>query len=349
MSALWKKILGITRHRDLKADFVCRPAPDHGRVVPCDRGPGNWRFAQMVVFALCLGLGFTASAQDAPSTQADLLWQKLGTTVQQANRDLDGTMGVAIMDLADGRVFLLNSDNVFATASSIKIAILAELYRQQQQSAEGAGGKAKLGDSYTMEAHDLVASSAILTGLTPGVTRVTNRDLATFVVAVSDNSATNVLIDRVGMQNVNLLLDSLGLHQTRLQRKMMDFKAAQEGRENISTPREMMTLLADIYENKVLNKTLTDDFLKVLGTPKESDIPRYIPEDVICANKPGQLPGVRNDVGIVFVPNRPFVITVMTAYLRRDREGDDAIAKIAGAAYDYFARVARSSPYGRAF
>ena len=95
---------------------------------------------------------------------------------------------------------------------------------------------------YTVDARDLVDGSAIMSGLTPGVTRVTNRDLATFMVAVSDNSATNVLIDRVGMQNVNALLDSLGLHQTRLQRKMMDVKAAQEGRENISTPNEMMTL-----------------------------------------------------------------------------------------------------------
>ena len=198
-----------------------------------------------------------------------------------------------------------------------------------------------------MDKRDLVDGSAIMSGLTAEVTHVTNRDLATFMVAVSDNSATNVLIDRVGMQNVNAMLDSLGLHQTRLQRKMMDVKAAQEGRENISTPSEMMTLLAALYQNKVLNKALTEDFFKVLGTPKQSDIPRYIPENVVCANKPGELAGVRNDLGIVFVPNRPFVIVLMTAYLVRERDGDDAIAKIAGAAYEYFDRVARSSSYGR--
>ncbi len=280
-------------------------------------------------------------------TQSELLWQKLEATVQQVDHGLDGTMGVAIMDLTDGRVFLVNSSQVFAQASSIKVAVLAELYRQQQQSEEGISGKAKLGDPYTVDARDLVDGSAVMSGLTAGVTHVTNRDLATFMVAVSDNSATNVLIDRVGMQNVNALLDSLGLHQTRLQRKMMDVKAAQEGRENISTPSEMMTLLASLYQKKVLNKALTEDFFRVLGTPKDSDIPRNIPEDVVCANKPGQLAGVRNDMGIVFVPNRPFVIVVMTAYLKRERDGDDAIARIAGAAYDYFDRVARSSAYGR--
>jgi beta-lactamase class A len=293
----------------------------------------------------------TDKSQESSSTNASaqsvLLWQKLENSIQQVNHDLDGTMGVAIMDLTDGRTSLLNPDHVFAQASSIKVAVLAELYHQQQQSEQGIAGKAKLTNLYTVDVWDIVDGSAIMTGLTPGVSRVTNRDLATFMVAVSDNSATNVLIDRLGMQNVNALLDSLGLHQTRLLRKMMDVKAAQEGRENISTPREMMTLFTAIYQNKVLTKALTDDYFKLLGTPKASDIPRYIPENVMCANKPGELEGVRNDVGIVFVPKRPFLIVVMTAYLRQEREGDDAIAKIAGDSYQYFDRVARSSPYGR--
>jgi beta-lactamase class A len=296
----------------------------------------------------------TTSGQNRPPAstggkpaQNELLWQKLQETVEQENRELDGAMGVAILDLTDGRTFTLNANHVFATASSIKVAVLAELYRQEQQSEGGTSGKAKLSDAYTVDEKDLVADSWIMGGLTPGVTHVTNRDLATFMVAVSDNSATNVLIDRVGMQQVNALLDSLGLHQTRLQRKMMDVKAAQEGRENIATPGELMNLLAALYQKKVLNPKLTDDFFKMLGTHKESDIPRYIPEDVICANKPGELAGARNDVGVVFVPNRPFVIAVMTGYLKRERDGNDAIARIAGAAYEYFDRVARSSPYGR--
>ena len=128
---------------------------------------------------------------------------------------------------------------------------------------------------------------------------------------------------------------------------MMDVKAAQEGRENIATPAEMMSLFAALYQKKVLNKELTDDFFKVLGTPKESSIPRFLPEGVICANKPGELAGVRNDVGIVFVPNRPFVIVVMTAYLQHELDGSDAISRIAAAAYDYFDRLGRSSEYGR--
>jgi len=314
------------------------------------------RLIPVVLLATVLGYaqGPPAAVSTAPAVhvagspaQSELLWQKLNATVQEVNRDLDGTMGVAIMDLTDERTLFLNPDTVFPQASSIKVTVLAELYRQQQQSEQGLTGKAKLSDLYTMNASDLVADSAIMSGLTPGLTRVTNRDLATFMVAVSDNSATNVLIDRVGMSNVNSMLDSLALTHTRLQRKMMDVKAAQAGRENLSTPSDMMTFFADLYQGKFLNKALREDYFEVLAIQKESDIPRFIPEDIVIANKPGELAGVRNDVGIVFVPNRPFVIVVMTAYLKHERDGNDAIAKIAGAAYAYFDRVGRSSEYGR--
>jgi len=280
-------------------------------------------------------------------SQSELLWQKLDASIQQVNRDLNGTMGVAIMDLTDGRKLLLNPDAVFAQASCIKVTVLAELYRQEQQAQQGATRRARLSDIYTMNSADLVADSASMAGLTPGLTKLTNRDLATFMVVASDNSAANVLISRVGMENVNSMLDSLGLTHTRLQRKMMDIRAAQAGRENLSTPREMMTFFADLYQGKVLDKALTDDYFKIFGTTKPGYIPRLIPEGVRIANKSGELAGIRNDIGVVFVPNRPFIIVVMTAYLEQERDGNDAIAKIASAAYEYFDRVGRSSEHGR--
>jgi len=199
-----------------------------------------------------------------------------------------------------------------------------------------------------VNAGDLVPDSDIMGGLTPGVSRITLRDLATMMVAVSDNSATNVLIDRVGMENVNgLLLDSLGLTHTRLRRKMMDLKAAGEGRENVSTPAEMMALLDALYRGRVLNKEMTDDFFKMLSTHKGSFIPRDLPEGLKIANKPGELEGVRNDSGIVFLEIHPYVICVMTTYLRRERDGEEAIINISSAAYRMFDRLARASEYGR--
>jgi beta-lactamase class A len=198
-----------------------------------------------------------------------------------------------------------------------------------------------------MQSADLVPDSDIMAGLTPNVTRITNRDLATMMVAVSDNSATNVLIDRLGMDNVNTLLDTLALSNTRLRRKMMDIKAASEGRENISTPQEMLTLLENIYRGKLLDKENAADFWKVLSTHKNSFIPRDLPDGLQIANKPGELEAVRNDSGIVFLQNRPYIICVMTTYLARERDGEAAIARISAATYAMFDRLARSSPYGR--
>jgi Beta-lactamase class A len=167
------------------------------------------------------------------------------------------------------------------------------------------------------------------------------------MVAVSDNSAANVLIDKVGMENVNAFLGSFGLRSTRLRRKMMDLKAAGEGRENVSTPNEMAKLLQALYERKILNEEMTTDFFKVLATHKDSWIPRDLPDDLKIANKPGALEGVRNDSGIIFVEKRPYILSVMTTYLHREREGEEAISKISLQAWRMFDRVARASEYGR--
>jgi beta-lactamase class A len=284
----------------------------------------------------------TAFAQVTPlNPKQVILWEKLGSTVSEVDKALDGVLGVAILDVKSGQRLVLHEDEVFPQASSIKIALLAELYHQVQT------GKLKLTDLYTVQASDLVPDSDIMGGLTAGITRLTLRDLATMVVAVSDNSATNVLMDRVGMENVNALMDSLGLKRTHLRRKMMDLKAAQEGRENISTPREMMTLLEDLLSGKVVNRELTQDFFQILGTHKESFIPRELPDGLKIANKPGELEAVRNDSGIVFLENRPYVICVMTTFLRNERDGEAAISKISGVAYRLFVRLARASEYGR--
>lgn len=285
----------------------------------------------------------TCVAQTAnPSTSKQkILWQKLASQIQEIDQHLDGVMGLAIEDLTTGDHFFLHEDEVFAQASSIKITVLANLYLQAQQ------GKLKLNDLYTVQSSDLVPDSDIMNGLTPGVTRVTLRDLATMMVAVSDNSAANVLIDRVGMQNVNTMLDSLGLAHTRLRRKMMDLEAAKQGRENVSTPREMMELLDAIYHGKLLNKESTADFFKMLSTNKASFIPRDLPPDLKVANKPGELEAVRNDSGIVFVEGRPYAICVMTGYLRNERDGEEAISKVSLATWRMFDRLSRATEYGR--
>ncbi len=294
----------------------------------------------------CLAAAQNAAAPDCCPAQPtadkqNVLWENLRRTIEQEDHGLDGVLGVAITDLTDGHTLLWHADDVFPTASSIKIAVLAELYRQAQE------GKLKLTDLYTVRKQDDVPDSAIFNGLTYGVTQVTLRDLATMMIAVSDNSATNVLIDKVGMENVNAMLAAQGLKQTKLQRKMMDLNAAKQGRENIATPRELMTLLARIHQGKLLNREMTVAFFQMLATGKTSPIRLAVPDAVVSADKPGELEGVRNDSGIVFAQNRPFAISVMTTYDHDENAANAAIGRIAAAAYSMFDRLGRATPIGR--
>jgi len=288
-----------------------------------------------------LAIDIPAVAQQPLPPKERLLFQKLESTIHETDKSLDGVLGVYLVDLATGNTLASNADETFPTASTIKIAILAELFHQAQQ------GKLNLNDLYTLKSSDLVGGSGIANSLTPGTTRLTLRDVAALMISVSDNSMTNVIIDRIGMENVNALLDSLGLSHSRLRRKMMDIKATAEGRENVSTPREISQLLEALYKGKVLNKQFTEDFFNLLSIHKESYIPRLLPEDLRIANKPGELEGVRNDCGVIFTGKRPYILCVMTSYVRREREAGDAIAHISFAAWQTFDRLDRSSDLGR--
>jgi beta-lactamase class A len=301
----------------------------------------------LVLYVLMLAVTVSHAATAPLNEKQQVLWDHLKISVVDVEQRLDGVLGVAILDLNSGQQLLIHPDDIFPQASSIKIAVLAELYHQAEQSARGVAGKAKLTDRYVVRAADVVPDSAVLGGLTPGVTSLTNRDLASIMVAVSDNSATNVLIDRVGMDNVVHFTESLGLAHTQLRRKMMDLKAAALGRENISTPREMMQLLEQLYRGKVIGSPLLEDFFNVLATTKESWIPRDLPAGLKIANKPGELEGVRNDSGIVFLNNRPYVICVMTTYLANERAGEEAITRISSLTYGVLDRFSRASELGR--
>src|SRR5260370_41127178 len=158
-------------------------------------------FGRSIVLAILIAPA-AALAQDTPaSTRAkqDVLWSRMEDSIRRIAQETDAVIGVALLDLTDQRSFFLHADEVFPTASTIKIAVLSELYRQNERAGPAGAAGAKLGDPYTVDAKDIVGGSDIMAGLSPGVTRLTNRDLATMMIAVSDNSAPNVLIDRGGL------------------------------------------------------------------------------------------------------------------------------------------------------
>ncbi|MFN0123630.1 MAG: serine hydrolase [Blastocatellia bacterium] len=298
-----------------------------------------------VLFAL-LSAPVLVVAQTTPSLPRDAdaganrarLREKLVAEITRVAQGLDGVMGVAIRDLKTGEEILLNENLVFPTGSSIKIPVLIELHKQ------ASAGKYALTDQRRMESKDRTAGSGVMVHFGAGQSGLSLHDLATLMIVLSDNTATNMLIDQTGMANVNRTLDEMGLGQIRLRRKMIDLVASARGEENTATPLAAINLMSKLSRGEAINRRLSDDVLRFLKMRKNSPIPRLLPPTVEIANKPGGVEGVACDWAIVYVPERPYAIAVMTNY---NGEGaDDAISKVSKLAYDYFARLSRSTPYG---
>jgi len=280
-----------------------------------------------------------AGAAEAPAKETALL-EKLRHRIEAVDARLDGVLGVYVEDLAGGSRIEFRADEGFPTASSIKLAVLYELYRQAQE------GRVDLAE-VTRPPARRVRGGGILQELGDEV-RLSWRDLAVLMMGWSDNEATNVLVRRVGMEAVNARLDGLGLSRTRLRRLMMDLEAARRGEENASTPREIARLAAFVARGEGLPPEAARDLLAVATVADGgSAFRRGLPTGQRAVSKPGALEGVRCEAAWVDIPGRPYAAAVMTAYVRHEADAETAIAEISAAVYDTFDRLARSSSLGR--
>jgi beta-lactamase class A len=279
------------------------------------------------------------AAPAAPAEKQGALWEKLRARIEAVDRGLDGVLGVSVKDLKGAMTLDVRPAEPFPQASSIKLAVLYELYRQAEE------GRVDLGE-LTRPPVPRVRGGGVLQQLGDEVS-LTWRDVAVLMMGWSDNAATNVLIDRVGMDAVNRRLDSLGLRATRLRRKMMDLEAARRGDENVSTPAEMRQLAETMYAGAGLSSERARDMMAVAAVPKDSPFRVPLPESLVVADKPGSLEAVRCVTAIVDLPGRPYVVSIMTTYLRHDADGEAAIREISAALYETFDRLARSSDLGR--
>jgi beta-lactamase class A len=272
----------------------------------------------------------------AARIQAQQLSSELRTKferrVQEIASHVDGVVGYSILDLASGdRIGHLERET-FPTASTIKLTIVYELFRQAEE------GKVRLDDAIVLDRSKAVGGTGVLQQL--GTPTLSIRDYATLMVMLSDNTATNVLIDRLGMENITSRMHGLGLASTKLRRHMMDTAAARRGDENVSTPDDLVRLL------QIVNKD-QPDAIALLKKSKESRLRRGLPEGVAAADKPGELEGVRVDAGVVFAKNRPYILCVMTTFLKSEPEGERAIEEISRTAYEYFSRLGAGGVLGR--
>lgn len=283
-------------------------------------------------------------AAESLSSRQEQLWKKLEKSLENMERDFDGAAGIHLIDLESGEEMSIASGDVYPAASTIKIAILAELVRQNGSRAEKT---AKLTDVYAVDADDLVGGAGLLHLMTPDVTRLSNRDLAVLMMGLSDNSATNVLIDRLGMGRINELLEEHDFSKTRLRRKMMDTKAAAEGKENLASPRELALFLANVERGEILERDATSEFRSLLATPKETPFQRRLPAGAVVHSKSGVLEGVRNEVAIIRAPHRTFVLAVMTSHAADERGTEELLSRIALRVWETAELFSRASEHGR--
>jgi beta-lactamase class A len=257
--------------------------------------------------------------------------------LQEIASRVDGVVGYAVLDLTSGDRIGHLEQAVFPTASTIKLAIVYELFKRVEE------GTVRLDQPIVLDRRQAVGGSGVLNEL--GTPTLSVRDYATLMVMLSDNTATNVLIDLLGMENVTKRMSALGFANTKLRRKMIDLEAARRGDENVSTPKEIVDLLATM--TRPAAGRLGPDMIALLEKSKSSRLRKGLPPNVAAADKPGELEGVRVDAGIVYAKNRPYVLCVMTTFLRSEPEGERAIEEMSRASYEYFSRLGAGLQYGR--
>lgn len=267
------------------------------------------------------------------------LANKLQTALQRIADTASGVVGLAVVDLTSGQRFGVNDGLVFPQGSAIKIPILIELYRRVDR------GELRLADRVGVRAADQVGGSGLLRYFSDGGSELSLGDLAVAMIVLSDNTATNLLIDRLGLERVSQTMASLDAPETRLRRRMIRPEDSASGQENVSTPREAADLMVRIAACKLpMSAEHCAAVRRILEIPKPGPFRDPIPDAIPVAWKPGGLEGVSTAWGLVPVPGAPYAISVMVNY------GTDGmsttIREVSAAAYRYFSQIAGTTPHG---
>lgn len=281
----------------------------------------------------------TAAPTQSQSLPSDLLQEKLRARIAAFDANFDGVLGVAAIDLTTNQQFSYHGNILFPQASSIKIPVMVEVFRQARE------GKFRLSDELEITEKFLVGGSGrFQQDLKAGKKLEKSvREIVEAMIIWSDNVATNVCIDLVGMENVNRTLKELGFSSTRLQRKMMDAEAVRRNDENISTPAEMVRLAQLIYEGKLVDAQACEEMVEILARV-QAGMRAAVPEQYRVAAKPGGVPGVKCETGIVYFDARPFALSVMSTY--KNEKVENPVKAVTQQVFEYFERLGHSNIYG---
>ena len=273
-----------------------------------------------------------------------LLRDKTQSLLETVALESEGVIGIHAFDPTEPDAeFAVNVDEVFPTASIIKVPILVEFYNMVK------AGLLDADEVHPLSRADKVGGSGVLQFLSDSV-EITLEDWVKLMINLSDNTATNYMIDIVGMERVNALLTRLGLKETKLLRKMQAKDIDPDVQENLTTPREFSRLMAMILDHVKLDADVCENALEIMKYYKDGIIREALPEDLELADKSGWMGAVQCDSGIVYA-EKPYIVTVMAKHIpswdRNGAETREALKQAVAVIHDYYQNIATATRYGR--
>lgn len=257
--------------------------------------------------------------------------------------EIEGTIAVAYYSLSESKdSLLINVDEKFHAASTMKVPVMIELFKQ------AAEGKLDLRDSIILknEFKSIVDDSLYSMDITDDSddiiykqigTSVTLKDLMHSMITVSSNLATNILIELVDAKKITVTMRNLGAKTIEVLRGVEDQKAYDLGLSNSTTARDLMIIMEAIANNTAGNPKDCEAMRAILKEQQHNDvIPFYLPTEVTVAHKTGSITGVHHDAGIVYLPDgRAYVLVLLSKNLKDFDKGTEQLAKISKTIYDY--------------
>lgn len=274
----------------------------------------------------------------SPASADDDWKEKLATLIAGH----PGEAAVAVKDLRDGASFAHRADEPMPTASLIKFPIMVEAYRQ------AAAGQLSLATTVVLKDDDKVPGSGILTPHFSAGATFSLRDTIRMMIAWSDNTATNLVVDRVGMASTTRLMKELGYPETQLHSKVFrrDTSIAPERSRQFglgsTTAHDMIRLLERLHRRELIDAAASEAMLEHLRACQDgATLPRGVPANVRIAHKTGAVTGVRTDAGLIELPGRTVAVCVLTRKNRREAgaavdPGEHLCAEIARVVYERF-------------
>ncbi len=268
-----------------------------------------------------------------------------------------GKVAVAVKNLSTGEAYALNADEVMETASLIKLAVMIETYRQADDK------KIDLGKTLTLTKDDKVPGAGILTQHFSDGATFPLRDAVRLMIVYSDNTATNLVLDQIGIKSVNETTKTLGVPETRINSKVykrstssVDLARSEKYQLGSTSANETLKLLELIHTGKAASAEACKTMLGHLEKNDDKEmLVRHLPEGTTVAHKTGATNRVRTDAGIIHIPDPthtpkekeakrtiPVAVCVLTnenddQRWVLDNQGQATIAAIGRAVYDHYA------------